>query len=385
MTPTETTANTTVRPRWPWLLGALLVHDLIVVVALAIPFHHPSLALLQQSMSFYQLAHGLMQWDSLWFWQIARYGYTLSGVPSLVATAFFPTLPLIIHLVGPTVATLLEQGALAASIWLLPSLLGRMGLTRQQQTLAVWLLALNPALVYYSALYAEPWTLLGVLAAVELAHRRRFGWAAAVSAATTATQGPALLLGLFPLVLFIWSLVQRDGKTARGAFLWGLGCAAGWVGYIVYLGLTFHTPLAFSRVETGPYWQGQWRLPWVSWWLSLHLAQVYHSGPLLLEWALITIFGAGILFLGARGRQVVQSAENLAIFLYALAGLILSTSFGTTYAPFHSTVRFLSMYFPAYAGIATGFGRWLPWFMLLLFAGTGFFGALLFVNQWWYQ
>lgn len=384
MSPTATT-TTPGRPSWPWLLGALLTHDLVVVLALAIPFHHPSLALLQQSMSFYQVAHGLMQWDSLWFWQIARQGYVVAGVPPLVATAFFPTLPLIIHVTGPAIATVLEQGALAGVVWLLPSVLARMGLTVQQQTLAVWLFALNPALIYYSALYAEPWTLLGVLAAVELAHRRRFAWAAVVSALTTATQGPALLLGVFPLVLFIWSLVTRDRDRARGALLWGVGCAAGWVGYMLYLGMAFHAPLAFSRVETGPYWQGQWRLPWVSWWLALHLAQVYHSGMLLLEWLLVTIFALGLILVGRRGRWIVRDAETLAIFLYALAGLVISTAFGTTYAPFHSNVRFLSMYFPAYAGIAAGFGRWLPWVTLLLFVASGLFGSILFVNQWWYQ
>lgn len=370
------------QPSWAW---AFLAHELLTVFAWLAPYGRPSAAVVAHTQSFHQLGHFWFQWDSLWYIAIGRYGYAhLAGRPYLSGAAFFPFLPVLIHEVGIWGAWALTQVALLTALWLAHRLFLRFSMTASQATLATFLLALNPAAVYYSTLYAEPWTLAFALASVELGHRRRWSVAAMAGLLSATTQATGVLVGLFPLVLFSGRIAAGKWREALGPMLWGVGCFLGTAGYAVYLGLAFHRPLLFASIQHSRYWNTAWTLPWNQWWQGLRFAMLSSgSAPLRIAlWLAVTLLIFGGIGLWRIGRTLAY--EPLAAALYGVMGLALSMAFLQRGWPLHSTVRIASVYFPLYAGFAR-LPRWLAVSGGIAFAVIACYGAVLFTHQWWYQ
>lgn len=326
-------------------------------------------------MAFGQHAHFLFQWDSLWFMEIAQHGY-----PSVLAsTAFFPLLPVIIHSLGPSMALIANQGVCLGILLLLPSSLQRIGMHEAASRRAVWFFALNPALIFYSVLYAEAWTMLGILVTLNLMTRQRIWLAAITALLTTLTQGPALFLGAFPLTLFFSALHRRDFLNAWRSLVVGVACASGFGSYAIYLALTFHRPLLIFQVQH--LWGQVMMSPWHQWIQAIGIVVGQHDAGMALLWIAVTLLVLGSLV----AILVSVRAGFFGASLYMILGLILSLSFGMTY-PFHSTVRFLSDYFPVYGGLAALTShKWLLGLLLVVSAGIGLLGSVLFAHSWAFQ
>ncbi len=368
-------------PIWVWAFAA---HEELLALASLLPFRHAPRSYVAANQNFYWLGHFWFQWDSLWYTAVARWGYAhLPGVPKGSGTVFFPWLPLLIHGTGMWGAWALTQGALVLSLWLLGRLFRRLPLTPGEAALAVWLFALNPAAIYYSTLYAEPWTVALGLVSVELGVRRRWGSAALAGMLTAATQATGALIGWFPLIAFLVRVKHGQWRQALGALGWGVGCFLGIAGYVLYLGLRFHHPFWFASEEHAV-WRAVWNWPWVQWHQAIgHL--VVNRRLILLPtaiWAAATIFMLGgfllLRFLGSAQSETVAAA------LYGLAELAVTLSFTHPGRPLNSAVRIVSVAFPLYAGIAR-LPRWLALCVLVGSAWLAFDGARLFIHGWWYQ
>ncbi len=348
-----------------------------------LPWSNNSAAAVHKTEALSSLSHFWFQFDSLWVIAIARYGYAHvpAGSP-LEGTAFFPWLPILIHMVGTWAAWCLTQVVFALSLWMLHKVLSRM-ITDTQATFAVILFALNPASIYFSTLYAEPWTLFFTLLSVEFGHRKRWLLAGVSGMLAASTQATGVLVGLFPLVGLIFSYRSKDWKRTTGFLVWGIGPLIGIAAYATYLGLKFHNPLLFSSIQhTG--WKDSWTWPW----------QQFFSVPLGNGFGYSTIKptvmgGVSLLFVIGVSRmwgRIVRTGadlERLSTALYGTIGILLTLSFSMPGYPFHSTIRIASVYYPAFAGLAL-MPKWLGRGALILFTCLAIIGGALFTHQWFY-
>ena len=380
-----TVSRERVRPRAPAWVWAFLGHELLVAACVLMTPGTPAAGTLRENMMFFSHAHFLFQYDSLWFLAIAHYGYRIPGVgPG--ATVFFPLLPLVLHVTGARVGLVVQQGALAAVFWLLYRVLGRFGMTGTARVRALWLFAVNPAAIYFSALYAETWMMLSALAGMELAASRRYPYAAAAGFLGSLAAAPAVLTGVIPLVLLLWRLVNRTRRDWAGIFAWGAGIGAGVGAYAIYLAIVFGHPLLF--VSEQHRWNGVLTAPWTGWlgpFLPAGRVEYLHDpGLFILLFAVATLLLAGSVFEVQRlfRRRDDWSAALLA---YVVTMTVLAFSFGTRGHVYHSTLRFLSPIFPAYMGLAARLPSVLYWSVATLFTVVALRGGSLFAHGWFFQ
>ena len=363
-------------PVWIW---AFFAHEILLFGAFITPFAYPTHRYLTQSQAFSSLSHFWFQWDSLWFIEIGRLGY--AHVP-IAGTAFFPFVPVLVHLTGIWGAWILTQVSLAITLWLVHRWARRLLPTALQASFATLLFAFNPAAVYFSTLYSEPWTIMFALLSIELGYRRRWGWAALAGFLTATTQATGVLIGLFPLVLFCMHGYHRKWRTALGPLLWGIGCFLGIASYAAYLGIRFGHPLLFSTMEH-LHWSTGWEWPWKQWidGLTSTVAKGHIVLLQVLMWLSITgsILGVTMLYPRMKDRTY-----PLAFALYGSAGLLVSLSFYLPGVPLSSTVRIASVYFPMYVGMAR-LPRSLVAIGIAMSLAVSWYGALRFTHEWWYQ
>lgn len=339
-----------------WMPAAAAHFGVIAAAWWLVPLH-PSASYLARNMWNYTAAHFLVQYDALYFLAIAHCGYVVPGLPLGVPTVFFPWVPLLLAAVrSVTVYLAIQAVAFGACCWLLARVAQRWQARPGFAAWAVWLFALNPALVYYSAPYAELWTMLGALAAVEWWAAARPGRSALVSAATALTQASALLVGIMPLADAVSAVAAGDRSRLKAAIGWGLGLAGGIGLYMGFLQWRFGHPLWFSSEEGSAWWHAGWVVPASGLWRALSLAAAGISGYQMIM-AMTLIMASGLVVAVLRGFRSRQPLAR-ALAWYALAGLLLPLSFGTAAHPLHSTVRLLSDYFPAYLGLAAIAVRW---------------------------
>ena len=374
-----------VRPRVPAWVWAFLGHELLVAACVLMTAGVPASGALHQNMAFSSHAHFLFQYDSLWFLAIAHEGYRIPGL-GLRATVFFPLLPLILHVTGANAGLFIQQAALAAVFWLLYRVLGRFGMTGTARVRALWLFAVNPAAIYFSALYAETWMMLSALAGMELAASRRYPYAAAVGFLGSLTAAPAVLTGLIPLVLVIWRVVNRTRRDWAGIVAWGAGIGAGVGAYALYLGLAFGRPLLFVTEQHR--WNGVLTAPWTGWLgplLPAGRSEFLHDpGLFFLLVAVATLMLAGTVW--EAFRLVRRGDDWSGAFLgYAVAMTVLAFSFGTLGHLYHSTLRFLSPVFTAYMGLGSRLPTVLYWIVATVFAVVALRGGSLFAHGWFFQ
>ncbi len=364
-----------------WLLLAFLAHEALLIVATILP---PVRKTTIVKMAFQSHQYFWFQWDSLWYISIGKLGYTHLGHLSLSSLAFFPFVPLLVRIFGQWTVLVLGQVAFAATLVLLNIFAERLGFTRTQSIWAVWLFALNPAAIFYSTIYAEPWTILCVLGSVLLGTRKRFVLAGLVGLCAAMTQGTGILVGLFPLILFVWSLIKKDYSSLRGSLIWGIGCALGLAAYMAYLGYAFHNPLAFSEVQKTR-WQAHWAWPWYEYtWVIRYMGIGIHH-KLTVVYGLISLIDVvGILLFCIGKLNPFNRWEAIAAKIYGIVGALVSLSFVSGAHPFWSTLRIISVYFPIYLGWAMQKRR-LAFAVTALFTCMAFIGASYFSHGYFYQ
>jgi len=352
-------------------IGILLAHDAVLLLAGLINLHLPV-----SNMAFRAHASLWLQFDALIYEHIGQYGYTAG-----TSTAFFPFLPIVIHFLSPWGTLILEQVVMYGCMRLLYSFALRWLGEPKDAWFAVWLFAIGPCAVYYTSLYAELWTLFFVLAAIELIISGRYALAFAVSGLCSATQGDAVLMGIFPLAMLGFSILQRDRRATLIAVLWGLSCAVGILAYMAYLQTKFGDAFMFSQVQSVG-WGAHWVAPWST--LTAIGAEILHRNAkfvaaILLPFVVVA-FGSVVATLRGGPRNWVGYGAKA----YALLGLLVSLMFATEY-PLHSSIRILSVFFPVYLGLAQIRSTSLRRLIAIISLFSCVVGTSLYVHGYFYQ
>lgn len=321
----------------------------------------------------------LARWDAVWYLRIAHAGY--GGGPAGAAgpqAAFFPLYPLTVRLVAGlstspgallVAAYAVSWGAFAVAATLLYRLV-QLDFGARVARLAVLLLAVFPAALYFGAPYSESLFLALSLGAFLAARRGRWPAAGALAGLASATRPIGIAVAVPLVILYLYGpradrLPDRCGARWRPRYrlrpsaLW-LGLApAGLAAFSVYLALRHGDGLAYLHLQQAR-----------SHHTALPFAAVWHG-------ALAAEQGIGDLLAGAAGphplaslaaRNVMQFAFlvfavvavvgalrrlPLAYGAYALASLTLPLALAAPVVPLDSLHRYLAVLFPLFVWMAT--------------------------------
>lgn len=358
-----------------WWLMPVLVHYLLLLVATFLPYY----TVIPKSLMAYESRSQLwFQWDSLWYIEIAQNGYETER-----GTAFFPLVPIMIKIVhNPYIFLFITQIGFLACLYFLKEFYKRLNLNDKQIQIAIWFFVLNPCSIFYSTLYTELWTVLFSLLSLQMAINGKWWYAALFAAILTSTRATALIYGIFPLVLFLYSLFKRDWKMVIRSFGWGLSCTIGLLCYMIFLWWKFGDPLLFSHVQ-GKYWGHYSIEPWMQLIQGVKDIQWDLRSPRQGVWLFTIIFTV----LGLGGIWRIRSREKWetwGVILFVIISLLFNLSFGSQ-GPLLSTLRYLSVLFPIYAVMAVVLPNSIKVLVLFLSTKMAFVGAWGFIHNDWFQ
>ena len=327
----------------------------------------------------------LAHWDAVWYLGIADSGY--DGTRA----AFFPLYPLLVRGVGEIgggspgarllAAYAISLVAFAGALVLLHRLVS-LELGRALAALALLLLAVFPASLFFGAPYAESVFLLVSVGAFYAARTGRWAWAGAAAGAAAATRSAGILL-LVPLAILWWQSARRPRDAA-----WLLLAPAGLGAYALYLELAHGDGLAFLDVQQA--WYRHFAGPLGGAWDGLVAAvdgarqllsgsreHVYfrQAGGDPFRVAQINLMLFGFLVFALAAVAGVLRRLPLAYGAYIVAALLLPLSFPVTPQPLMSLPRFLAVLFPIFMWLAIVCEerRGTPWVAAASAVGLGWF------------
>jgi Mannosyltransferase (PIG-V) len=320
--------------------------------------------------------HRLLRWDSEWYQLIAAQGYAFNGdLGERQTVAFYPLYPLLARAVAavtglPVVDALLLVANIAglAAIILLFRLV-RSELGDSVALLTVALISFFPASVFLSAGYTEPLTLLWIVGFFLALRRQRFFAAAVLAGLAVATRSSGIVL--WPVLL--WELWRHRGigQFARDVVPLSVLATSGLWLYMLYLGLAFGHPLAFSDAQMA-FHEGTTMLTrliaalTLQPFLKLNLADPSPAG--LDQWFFLIALALLVrAWFRLGGAMTLFSAGVLLLPYLTLSG-------GP--AGFTSMARFNLVSIPLFIAAAE-LGIRAPWLMLTV---IGAMGGLLFMN-----
>lgn len=355
------------------------------------------------------LTFPVIRWDGDWYLAIASHGYALSsGLSPPPRTNFFPLYPLLVgalHRVGvPLVlaAVTVSIGSLTLALYALGRLIS-LELTPPHPwahpdtlRLTILALALSPVAFFFSSAYAEALYLALSVAAFLSARRGHWAWAGTLAGLASATRGPGVLLLLPLLWLYLYGPREdrppdRPGSGWRPRYRpradvgWLALAPAGLLAYMVYLGLSGVSPLAFVDTQR-QIWHHTLAFPWVTIWRAITAAYSEADG-ILIGHVHLTLFGT---YLGA---SVDTGWENLlpllalalavpaavgvwrglppAYGLYVTVVILLTLSSPVTFEPLQGLPRYLAVLFPLFMWLGAVLARHARWRApVLLLGGT---------------
>lgn len=290
------------------------------------------------------------RWDACWYLRIAEFGYE----PGEPATAFFPTYPMAIRLLGPfflgnlALAALAVSGAAYIVAMLVLHRLVSMDLDRETAERSMLYLSVFPTAFFLFAPFTESTFLALALLSLYLVRSGRLAWAIPVAVAVGLTRPQGVLMCI-PLAWETFQLLRRH-RFAAGhrldSMLAGLASAApaaGFASFVVYAELaTGVSPFDAERQHWGysnaPPWDvlaGAWR-----WMLDPANASFANIQALTgVHLVLIALF-LGLFAIGVRRLPVTYSlyvAPQLAVILG-----------GGPATPLQSASRFMLAMFPIF-------------------------------------
>lgn len=242
---------------WEWTLAALVCSRLVIlgVIALSRITFRP--ARYWQSGNLLSV---LIQWDaSLWYLDIARYGYTFSTVqPSRMP--FFPLYPLLVKAVSFVFHDTRIAGLLVSNLSLIVAALLFNALInvdyddpRVNRTAAIFF-AFSPYSFFFSCAYTESTFLLLTIGSFLAARQRRWLLACLLGMCLSATRQVGVLIGLPLLMEYVWQH-WRPGSSLKPLFhprilLLGL-VPMGLAAFMYFSYYEFRDPLAFAHAAAG--------------------------------------------------------------------------------------------------------------------------------------
>src|SRR3954468_14442973 len=298
----------------------------------------------------------VMRWDSVYYLQIAQDGYT-----QLKQAGFFPFYPLLMSVLdevtGSTViaGVLISLAAFTAALVLFQRLAvletGSAPVARR----AVWLLALFPASLFFSAVYTESLFLLLSVGSFYAARRGHWAWAGVLGGLAAATRNVGVML-LVPIALLYLYGPREDRPGERGRFplradfawlgLVPLGCAAvaakmwqpfddpftAWTSQESYFGRHFEGP--FSGVVLG----------------GIKAVEDLFGGLLgsaVNKGALFVVVVAALAVCVAMLRKL-----PVAYGAYGIASLAPALSTPLSTGPLNGSIRYVAVVFPIFLAVA---------------------------------
>ena len=197
------------------------------------------------------------RWDANWYLGIATEGYHyIPDQPGLQQSiAFFPAYPMLLRGVGRILGGYLTGYIAAGMIVSIAAFLGalaylyvlaRDSLGEDEARFALWLTATYPFALFFSAIYAEPLLLLGMVATFYHFTNARFGRAAIFGLLVGLTKTNGFLLSIPLAMLAVSPLVGTKGWTGR---------RAGWATYTGWAGRAGRAGRTMDRGSSRPCWR----------------------------------------------------------------------------------------------------------------------------------
>jgi hypothetical protein len=205
-------------------------------------------------------------WDGAWYAGIAKFGYFIPPAPAVSNLAFPPVLPLLAHLLGglfsvfgltiddPDYGSYALAGLVVSNLAFLAALyfLWHLVAASHPQSVAtrtLWLVAVFPAGVFWSAFYTESLFLLLVVGCLLAARRGIWPLAGALGALAQLTRWIGVVLVVVLIVEWLAARAKNDnghdaGTTASDRKDPGWG-DLGWVA-LIPLALALYTLCAWS-------------------------------------------------------------------------------------------------------------------------------------------
>lgn len=283
------------------------------------------------------------QWDARWYIGIAEHGYhfTIHHKPAL---AFFPLLPLLIHVIagsgtaGDAAGILVSNGAfLGALLYLRPLAAQEWG--NDCAARAVWLLALFPTAFFTFAPYTESLFLLGAIGS--LYHARRGDSTLAGVWAAIAILSHSTGLILLPAILL--ALRASGPRAWVGALVPPLAAAAAFAAYLVAHQVHISTFLTSQSA-----WHRSLTVPWAG--FTASVTWLARSGLTHVPWAVENVLQLAVtvlfLVLTALAWQSLSGAERVYCAGFWLLVLASPEWRDGYYAPFSSMDRLILVLFP---------------------------------------
>ena len=308
-----------------------------------------------------------VRWDSSYYVFTAQHGYEALG-----QTAFFPFYPMVMRAVATITYSEVVAGVLVslASFAIALVILHRLAALDFGADVArrtVWLVALFPAAVFFSAIYTEALFLMLSVGAVYAARKGSWAWAGALGGMAALTRNTGVLIGVAVLLLYLYGprADRPPGRAGarlapryrlRADALWMLLIPAGLAAFAVYTWIVYDTPFAsydaqaiFHREFLGPFsalWYGG-RDVGIAVGDLLGIANGDGVGASVRTLALAgTVVGALVATVGALRRLPVAYGA------YALAALLPPLSTPWPDHPLWSTPRFIAVLFPCFLWLA---------------------------------
>lgn len=292
------------------------------------------------------------RYDSGWYWQIARYGYT-GGAGGYVeggrsSIGFFPAYPLLMRYVGRAFGRRsvdLYLGGLVIS-WLafavamvLVFYLARLDVSRRRASWAVLLATTFPFAFIYGTVYSEALFLAATIGCVYLFRTRQWVLGGLCGALATATRVNGIMM--WPaLAWIVWQQVGGSNAASRGD---RLRAAAGL--FLVPLGIGAYSLYIFD-ITGRPF---EWAATIERW--------GYHPGgsPVSALWVLgHALVTRPYAFLAGERLAPYDSLNGLAAVLAILAVPFVWRSLGAAYGAFMAA----NLWLPLSAGQVEGMGRY---------------------------
>lgn len=312
------------------------------------------------------------QWDSNFYLEIARQGYTwtLGQASSVAFFPLYPTLMALLHLLIPDLVLcgmVLSFGFFLAALIVLHKLcVHEFNLVVANRT--IWLLAFFPSSLFYGAIYTESLFLFLTVSAFYVARTRQWAWAGLIGllASSTRINGATLLV---PLVIqYLVDVFQNPKKTRVSNALWLLLVPLGLLSHMLFLERHFSDPIAFWTVQSTFGRMGWNPLEAV----SRDLAPVV-AGHLQSAWN-VPVDLSGLLLAVITGLIALRCL-GVAYGVWVLLGVLIPVLSGTG-----SLLRYASVLFPIFMVLALKLNLWFYNLFKVLFGFALIAVAFLFAS-----
>lgn len=353
----------------PAVAGIWALHEAVVGLAVDVPLPHGPGSRVDGLAWF--------RWDVPFYQAIARIGY--GRLPSFYS-AYFPGVPAYLWLTHwPIVALVVVQGVFLALLIQVGRLAAAWGLAERRVWLALALVALTPAAVFYGTAYPEAWEALGLCSAL-LAMKAGRPWRAAAWSLLAGVMDPlGMLVGVGAAAWSALAAMRRDWAGLREGLIWALGSVTALAAVSETLAANGRPPLAFIGAQRA--WGAHWVVPGVQIWQALTVPLGPESTTRIEALAILPVFLVGAVAL-ARVRPSTPWRTSAAAIGIALFGVALA--FYTNREPLSSTARFLSLDVPAVIALAGVLPRRLASSTTIWSGLWALAGAILFTHGWFW-